>query len=106
MDGAKGRDLYVLLAMAAPDKVIARYMQQRAEMMANYHTKKMATDFVKIGQSVWQINREGTLVLIFPFDYLAWTSAVSVVAANAEKKSKGKKRESSGWKAAPLRQLP
>ena len=39
MDGAKGRDLYVLLAAAAPNKVLARYMQQRAEMMANYTTK-------------------------------------------------------------------
>jgi len=36
---------------------------------------------------------EGTLVLVFPFDYLAWTSEVSVLTANAEKKFKDKKRE-------------
>ena len=36
---------------------------------------------------------EGTLVLVFPFDYLAWTSEVSVLTANAEKKFKAKKRE-------------
>lgn len=93
MDGAKGRDLYVLLATAAPNKVMARYMMQRAEMMANYHTRKVATDFVKIGRSVWQINREGALVLVFPFDYLAWTSELSALAANVEKKFKAKKRE-------------
>jgi len=93
MEGAKGRDLYLLQASAAPDQVMARYMQQRAEMMANYHTKKMATDFVKINQSVLQINREGTLLAIHPFDYLAWTSDLSVVVASLEKQSKGKNRE-------------
>ena len=53
----------------------------------------MATDFVKIDQSVWQINREGTLLAIHPFDYLAWTSDLSVIAASVEKQSKGKNRE-------------
>ncbi len=39
MDGTKGRDLFVALATAAPDKVIARYYQQMAEMMLNYQKK-------------------------------------------------------------------
>jgi len=93
MNGAKGLDLYVLQATAAPNQVMARYMQQRAEMMANYHTKKMATDFIKIGSSVLQINREGTLLAIHPFDYLAWTSELSVIDASVEKQFKDKNRE-------------
>ena len=93
MDGAKGRDLFVAEAAAAPDREVARYMQQRAEMMANYHTKKKATDIVKINKTIWQVNRKGTLLGIFPIDFLAWTPEASKIAAGAEKKSKAQNRE-------------
>ena len=53
---------------AAPDKVMARYFQQAAEMMAHYHTNVEATDIVKIDGEVWQVNRKGVLVGAFPID--------------------------------------
>ncbi len=93
MDGAKGRDLFVAEATAAPDRVVARYMQQRAEMMVNYHKKTMATDIVKINSYTWQVNRKGTLVGLFPIDYLAWTAETSQIAAGVEKDPKAKTRE-------------
>ena len=93
MEGAKGRDLFIAEATAAPDRVIARYMQQRAEMMANYHTKTMATDIIKIETYTWQVNRKGTLMGIFPIDFLAWTQETSQILAGVEKDPRAKKRE-------------
>ena len=93
LDGAKGGDLFVAKASAAPDREVARYMQQRAEMMANYHTKKMSTDIVKISKTIWQVNRKDTLLGVFPIDYFAWTAEASKIAASAEKNSKAKNRE-------------
>ncbi len=93
MDGAQGRDIFLAEAGAAPDREVARYMQQRAEMMANYHTKTMATDIIKIDKTLWQINRDGTLLGIVPIDYLAWTTGASRIAASAEKSPQAKQRE-------------
>ncbi len=93
MKGAKGRELFIAQATAAPDKVMARYFQQNAEMMAHYHTKVQATDLVKIDNEVWQLNRKGVLVGAFPIDYLAWTSEASTIAGGVEKNPKAKQRE-------------
>ncbi len=93
LDGAKGRDIFLAEAAAAPDREVARYMQQRAEMMANYHNKTMATDIIKIDRTIWQLNRQGTLLGIFPIDYLVWTTDVSKFAASAEKSHQAGKRE-------------
>ncbi|MGD9251434.1 MAG: hypothetical protein PVG19_09440 [Desulfobacterales bacterium] len=93
MDGAQGRDIFLSEAASAPDREVARYMQQRAEMMANYHNKTMATDIIKIDKTLWQLNRKGTLLGIFPIDYLAWTTGASRIAASAEKSPKAKQRE-------------
>ena len=82
MDGAKGRDFFVAEAAGAPDRIVARFMQQRAEMMANYHTQTVATDLVKIESTVWQINRQGTLIGLFPIDFLAWTEEASLITAS------------------------
>lgn len=93
MDGAKGREIFVARAMAAPDKVVARYHQQMAAMMLNYYKKVMAADIVKVEKEVWLINRKGTLVGVFPIDYLAWTAETSAIAAAVEKDPKAKTRE-------------
>ncbi len=93
MDGAQGRYIFLSEAASAPDREVARYMQQRAEMMANYHTKTMATDIVKIDKTLGQINRKGTLLGIVPIDYLAWTTGASRIAASAEKSPQAKQRE-------------
>ncbi len=93
MEGSKGRELFVAQATAAPDKVIARFHQQMAEMMLNYHKKVMAVDMVKIENDVWLMNREGVLVGVFPIDYLAWTAETSKIAATIESNPKAKERE-------------
>jgi hypothetical protein len=93
MDGAKGRELFIAQAAAAPDQVIARYMQQMAEMMANYYTTVEAADIVKIDTYVWLLNRRGTLVGALPIDYLAWTREASIIVKGVEKDSRAKTRE-------------
>ncbi len=93
LEGAQGRDLFIAEATAAPDREMARYMQQRAEMMANYHTKTTAADIVKIGNSILQINRKGVLVGIYPFDYLVWTENTARIAAAVAKNAQARKRE-------------
>ena len=89
MGNIKGRDLYVTYAMAAPDKVIARFMQQYAEMLANYITGTTSGDLVTIDDEVWLLTRSNKLVGAFPIDYLAWTAAadggVRVVAEEEQK---------------------
>jgi len=95
MGKIKGRELFVTYATAAPDKVIARYMQQYAEMLANYISNVEGADIVSIGGEAWLITRSGKLVGAIPIDYLAWTAEVDgaereVSADAARRNVKGK----------------
>jgi hypothetical protein len=76
MGKIKGRDIFVTYATAAPDKVIARYMQQYAEMLANFISNVEPGDIVNIGDEAWLVTRSGKLIGAFPIDYLAWTAEV------------------------------
>lgn len=85
MTEAEGRQIFLTAAAGAPDKVVARYFQQRAEMMANYHTKVAATDIVEVAELPIQKTREGRLVGVFPLDYLLWSAeAAAIVTAASE----------------------
>ncbi len=90
MGNVKGRDLFVIYATAAPDKVIAQYMQQYAEMLANYITQTERGDIVTIEDEAWLLTASGKLVGAFPIDYLSWTAGVDgaerVASEGAEKR--------------------
>ena len=83
MSGATGREIFLAQAGAAPDKIVARYFQQRAEMMANYHTKVAETDVVDIADLPMQKTHDGRLIGAFPIDYLSWTADASTIAGVA-----------------------
>jgi hypothetical protein len=83
MSGAAGREIFLAQATAAPDKVVARYFQQRAEMMANYHTEVVETDIVEGANVPLQKTRDGHLIGAFPIDYLAWTADAATIAGAA-----------------------
>jgi hypothetical protein len=89
MGNIKGRDLFVSYATAAPDRAIVGYMQQSAEMAANYITEVEPCDIVMIGDDAWLVARSGKLVGAVPMDYLAWTAGVEraerIVSAGAKK---------------------
>lgn len=87
----KGREIFVAHATAAPDKVIARYMQQRAEMIANYVTETGKGDFIDLAHEPWLMTRSGILIGTFPIDYLAWTPELS---ADAQLASEGLEKQS------------
>ncbi|MDJ0945654.1 MAG: hypothetical protein QNJ30_19475 [Kiloniellales bacterium] len=79
MPEAQGRELFLTEAGGAPDKAMARYFQQRAEMMSNFHNKVAATDIVEVGELVVQKTKEGRLVGIFPLDYLLWSAEAAAI---------------------------
>ena len=87
MKGAKGLDALVIRAGSAPDKEVARYMQQRAMMMANFHTKIAPTDVVSSTEPPLQKTRDGRLVGVFPLDYVAWTADLDVILRQITKQS-------------------
>jgi hypothetical protein len=93
MEGAQGKELFIAEAAAAPDQVIARYQQQKAEMMANYHTTVEAADIVRVAGYTWLVNRKGVLVGAFPIDYLAWFGEVSNISRAVERAPEAKNRE-------------
>jgi hypothetical protein len=124
MGGIKGRHIFVAYATAAPDRTIVRFMQQYAEMLANYITSVETGDIVSIDSEAWLRTRSDKLVAAIPADYLAWSpeleGAERSVSAQAEKLGiKGKKflvegrvdpqarkaLESRGWKVSERVQL-
>ena len=79
MKGTEGLDIYVAHATAAPDKRVARYMQQRAEMMAKFHEEVSPTSFVALKQAPLQRIQDGRVVGLFPLDYVPWTADLEVI---------------------------
>ncbi len=79
MAGAEGKEIFLAQATAAPDKAVARYMQQRAEMMANFHTQVAEANLVEFAEIPFQKTGDGRLVGVFPIDYLAWSADAATI---------------------------
>ena len=79
MGDVKGREIFVAYSTAAPDEVIARYMQQTAEMMANYISDTGPADIVELGGQPILITRDGKAILASAVDYLVWTKRLSEI---------------------------
>jgi len=77
MGDIKGREIFIAYATAAPDEVIARYMQQTAEMAANYISDTGPADFVDLAGEPILVTRDGQLVLVSAVDYVVWTQELS-----------------------------
>ena len=89
MGNIKGRNIFVAYATAAPDRLIVEYVQQSAEMLANYIEQFESGNIISINDDAWFVTRSGTLVGAFPIDYLAWTAEIDgaekLVSASAGK---------------------
>lgn len=95
MGDIKGRDIFVTYAVAAPDKLIVRWIKESAEMLANYISKNETGDIVNIGEEAWFVTDSGKLIGAAPIDYLAWTSLIEdreklISEAASERGLKGK----------------
>jgi hypothetical protein len=82
MGDVKGREIFLAHATSAPDKIVARWMQQTAEMMASFATKQGGVNVVEVGTESALQTSDGTLVIVVPADYMAW----SAEAAGAEER--------------------
>ena len=61
----------------APDESAAIYRRQQAEMMAAYRQKIAPVGkFVRMGNVVFLVNKEGAMVLSLPLDHISWTQRV------------------------------
>jgi hypothetical protein len=79
MKGADGLDIYVAHAAAAPNKGVARYMQQRTEMMAKFHEEISPASFVRLKEVPLQKTPDGRVIGLFPLDYVPWTADLEVI---------------------------
>lgn len=75
---ANGRAEFIERASLAANETMARFIRRWAEMMAAYNLRiKPIQRIVRIGKAPFAQRADGTLVGLFPFDYLAWTSSIA-----------------------------
>lgn len=86
MGDVRGREIFVAFATSAPDREVARFIRDYAEIMADYLTLVEPGNIVDISGSAWIFSESGSLVGAFPIDYLLWTQSVSGSLANAANK--------------------
>ncbi len=84
MEDVDGRELFVARAAEAPDRVVARFFHQRAQMMLNYHENTEKLTIVEIGGFIWNRTEGGDLIGIFPIDFLAWTEESDFASSAAK----------------------
>ncbi len=77
LDGARGRDRFIELALAAQDEVGANYFQNVAEILSGYHRKvsPIAEVQVMLGVSIAQA-KNGEAVMAFAWDHGVYEKAV------------------------------
>ena len=78
MKGTEGLESIVVYATSAPDPLVARYMQQQAEMMAKFHDQSPSS-IVLSKEAPLLKTGDGRIVGVFPLDYVAWTERLAVI---------------------------
>lgn len=74
MSKAKDRSAFITTASLANQETVAIFMRLRAQLMALYNAKKGSVErFVEANGVPLLRTSQGTVVGIFPFDYVAWT---------------------------------
>lgn len=74
MKNVASRENFIKFAAVAPGYDIVRYMRLRAQMMAYYHANVSPAARIVSVQGIPLLQRkDGTIVAIFPLDYVFWT---------------------------------
>jgi hypothetical protein len=77
MKGLPGRGVFIKQASLADEESVARFMRLRAEMMAGYRAYvSPVSRVVDINGAALLQKKDGTIIGMFPLDYVAWTSAL------------------------------
>ncbi|MDJ0609605.1 MAG: hypothetical protein QNJ67_11570 [Kiloniellales bacterium] len=72
MEGAEGLEGVIAIASEAPDKRVARYLQQQADMMAKLWEQSRFS-VVRTEKTAMLKMDDGRLLGVFPLDYVQWT---------------------------------
>lgn len=74
LTSAHAQGIYIEHAAKAPDPASAFFVRRRAEMIAVYNRKvEPVTGFLDLGGVPVMRTRSGKIMLLMPFDYVAWT---------------------------------
>ena len=76
MKGADNLDAMVNNGARATDKLVARYMQQQAEMMARFH-EQTPSSVLRTEKAPLLKTADGRTVGLFPLDYVPWTQRLA-----------------------------
>lgn len=79
MKGAGGLEIFLADAAAAPDKGVARYMQQRALMMARFHGEVAPISILATSETPLQRTADGRILGLFPLDDVLWTADLAAI---------------------------
>lgn len=81
MTKTKGKEAFVKFLVHTDSQDLALFRQRMSQMYAGYdRAVSPLAGFVSLGRFVGAMKGDGTLVLAFPLDYLAWTSAIAASA--------------------------
>nr|NIS42701.1 hypothetical protein [Desulfuromonadales bacterium] len=88
MKGTEGLEALVVHASTAPDKPVARYMQQQAEMMAKF-VAGSPSSILLLKEAPMLQTQDGRLVGVFPLDYVVWTARLAKIMQNLTSQADG-----------------
>lgn len=81
MPNVKNKSAFVSFLVHTNNQDLALFRQRMSQMYAGYDKGVARLDgFMPLGRFVGAMRQDGTLVLAFPLDYLAWTPAIATVA--------------------------
>lgn len=78
MKGTEGLEILVVHASSAPDKLVARFMQQQSEMMAKFVEQSPSSVLLAKKMPLLK-TQDGRVVGIFPLDYVVWTQRLATI---------------------------
>jgi hypothetical protein len=84
LSGATGRETAVKLLCGVLTESQARFIATAVRMLADYHEKKKPITAVAVHGPVIARDRDGTLLLPAPVDYLSWTERMAAFATNPD----------------------
>ena len=74
MKNVKDRKIFIKMAAVAPNYMIARFLRERAQMMAIYNEKVARVERIVAVQGIPLIQqKDGVIIILAPLDYVAWT---------------------------------
>ncbi len=79
MKGTEGLESLVVHAGGAPDKLVARFMQQHAEMVARFVEQSPSSIFFAREKMPLLKTQDGRVVGIFPLDYVVWSQRLATI---------------------------